>query len=154
LENSIRTNEGVPFIPSAGAVVGVARESSRFDQPEGVLDDFLVIGEGCTEPGGVSGRLAREVLKVGVGVVGIILGARNSVADRHLVGKRATGELRPLVVNAGHSEVTREFECRNALNGGTEVLGGTIGVDVGEEARRFDGVLSCARPSEVVCRRD
>ena len=124
----------MPVILTAGAVVGEARESTGLNQLEVVLDDVLVISVGCSEPGSVSGRGARETFKVRVGVVGILLGAGGGSADRQLPGKRAAVELGPLVVDAGDSEITREFECGNTLNSGIEVLGGTIGIDVGEEA--------------------
>ena len=53
-------------------------------------------------------------------------------------------------MGAGDSEVTGELDLCNILNSGVEVLGGATGVDVGEEVRWLDGVVSSTRPGEVV----
>jgi len=53
-------------------------------------------------------------------------------------------------VDAGDIEVTREFDLNNVLNSGIEVLGGATSIDVGEEIRWLDGVVSSTRPGEVV----
>lgn len=97
-----------------------------------ILDDILVFSVGCTKPGNVSGRVARETLKIRVGIVGILLGAGDDCADLQLPGERAADELGPLVVDAGDSKVTREFECGESLYSGIEVLGGAITIEVGE----------------------
>jgi hypothetical protein len=54
----------------------------------------------------------------------------------------------------GVNEVAREFNHSNFLNGGVQVFGGAVDVDIGEEVRRLDGVVSSARSSEVVCSGD
>jgi len=53
-------------------------------------------------------------------------------------------------VGAGDGEVTRELDLSNILNSCVEVLGGATSIDVGEEVRRLDGVVSSTRPGEVV----
>jgi hypothetical protein len=57
-------------------------------------------------------------------------------------------------VDAGDSEVTRELNLRRILDSGPEVLGGAVSIDIGEEVRWLDGVVSSARSSEVVRGRD
>jgi len=53
-------------------------------------------------------------------------------------------------VDAGDSKVTRELNLSNILDSGVEVLGGAINIDVGEEVRWLDGVVSSTRLSEVI----
>ena len=55
-------------------------------------------------------------------------------------------------MGAGDGEVSGESDLSNILNGGVEVLGGTISINVGEEIRWFDRIVSSARASEVICR--
>jgi hypothetical protein len=45
-------------------------------------------------------------------------------------------------VDAGDGEVSRELNCSNVLNVGVQVLGGAVSIDVGEQVRRPDGVVS------------
>jgi len=123
----------VPVVPSAGAVVDEAPESTVLNQREVILDDVFVISVGCAEPGNVSGWAARESLKVRVGIVGILLGTGCDGADLQLPGKRAADELDPLVTDAG-SRISGEFECGNCLYGNVEGLGGAVSINVGEEA--------------------
>lgn len=69
-----------------------------------------------------------------------------------LAAKEAT---LPLVMDVrGDSEITREPELGDTFNGGAQVLGGPITVDVGEEIRRFDGVIADPRIREFVRGRD
>ena len=67
---------------------------------------------------------------------------------------RATVETRPLVVDAGDSEFTRKLDLGYIPNGGVEVLRETININVGEEVRWLDGVVSNARSGEVIRGRD
>ena len=53
-------------------------------------------------------------------------------------------------MDAGDSEVTKELDLSNILNSGIEVLGGATSIDVGEEVRWLDGIVSSARSGEVV----
>ena len=53
-------------------------------------------------------------------------------------------------MNAGDGEVTGELDLSNILNSGIEVLGGATSIDVGEEVRWLDGIVSSARSGEVV----
>jgi len=49
---------------------------------------------------------------------------------------------RPPIEGTGDNKVTREPNLSNVLNGGVEVSGGVIGIEVSEEARWLDGVVS------------
>lgn len=60
-------------------------------------------------------------------------------------------EASPLVVDAGDGGNTGELDLGNGTHGGVEVFGGAIVIDIGEEVRSLDGVLSSARFGEVVC---
>jgi hypothetical protein len=60
----------------------------------------------------------------------------------------------PLVVGMGDSGVTGEVDISSILNSGVGVTGGAISIDINEEVRRFDGVVSSTRLSEVVRSRD
>jgi len=53
-------------------------------------------------------------------------------------------------VDPGNSQVTREINLRSILDGGEQVFGGTVSIDVGEEPRWLDGVVSSAGSSKVV----
>jgi len=53
-------------------------------------------------------------------------------------------------VDAGDSEFTRELDLGYIPDGGVEVLWGTISINVGEEVRWLDRVVSSAGPGEVV----
>ena len=56
-------------------------------------------------------------------------------------------------MGTGDGEATREFNL-GALNVGEHSSGEAIGIDVGEEVRWLDGVVSSASSSEVVCAGD
>ena len=51
---------------------------------------------------------------------------------------------------AGDGEFTGELDLSNVLDGGVEVLGGTVGIDVSEEVGRLDGVVPRTGLSEIV----
>ena len=138
----------------AGAVVGEAREVAAVDQPEVLLDGALARVSVGTEPGVVSERVPRDALNVIVRVAGVFLGVTSRGHGEHPLGIRAACEGFPLVVDAGDGEVARELNPSNILNSGAEVLGGTVGIDVGEQVRWLDGVGSSARSSKVVRSRD
>jgi len=53
-------------------------------------------------------------------------------------------------MGAGDGEGTRELDLNDILNFGIEVLGGPVTTDVGEQVRRFDGVVSRSGIGEVV----
>ena len=106
-----------------------------------------------TEPGSVSGLAAGETHQVGVGIGSIVLGVGGGGVELRLPGRRATNEGGPLFVGTGDGEATREFNL-GVPNFGEQVLGGAIGIDVGEEVRWLDGVVSSASSSEVVCAGD
>jgi len=119
---------------------------------EGFLDDDLLKKGVSTEPGNVSARgvLIVDAIKVSVGVTDKDLGFHSGDKDIKLLSRRAVFGGSPLVVDAGDSKVTREGNLSNTLNSGVEVFGGAINIDVGEEARWLDGVVSGTRSSEVV----
>ena len=50
----------------------------------------------------------------------------------------------------GDSEVAGELDLGSIPNGSVQVLGGAIGVDVGEQVRWLDDVITSARFREVV----
>ena len=151
---NVRTHVGEGIRLGAGAIVGEAREPLAVDQPEVVLDDLPArLGEG-TEPGLVSVRAGPESLNVRVGLSGVILGVLSGGFDDLLLGPRAGRVADPLVVGPGDGEVAGEPDLGNILNSGANILGGAISVDVGEQVRRLDGVVSSARSSKVVRSRD
>lgn len=51
---------------------------------------------------------------------------------------------------AGDSEITGELNLSGILNGGEEVPGGAVRVNVDEEVRWLNGIVSSTRLSEVV----
>ena len=106
-----------------------------------------------TEPGSVPGLAAGETHHVGVGIGSIILGVGSGGVELRLPGRRATDEGGPLSVGTGDGEATREFNL-SVPNVGDQFPGGAIGIDVGEEVRWVDGVVSRASSSEVVCAGD
>ena len=120
------------------------------DQLEVVLDGVLARSSVGTEPDLVSVRTARDTLKVRVGLAGVGLCAISGDVKLQLSDRRAEDERSPLVVGAGDGEFTRELELGNILNGGVEVLGCTVSIDVGEQVRWLDGVASMPGFSEVV----
>jgi len=130
---------------SAAAVVGEVREIAAADQPEVLPDDIPARSKEGTEPGGVSRPAGRDTRKVRVGVSGNTLGVRRGSSDQRLPGRRAIDEANPLVVETGDGKATREVNLSSVLNGGIDVLDGAIDIDVGEQVRWLDGVLSRAR---------
>ena len=107
----------------------------------------LVVG---TEPGGVSSRAVRETQKVSVCAYGMTLGGRSGVYELLLLGRRAAAEADSLLVNAGDGKGTSEVNLGSILTDGIDVLEGPISIDVGEQVRWLDGVLSRTRQSEIV----
>ena len=117
--------------------------------------DGARVGRGViTEPGSVSGLVTRETCHVGVGISSIVLGVGGGGVELRLHGRRATDEGGPLFVGTGDGEATREFNLGSVPNVGEQILGGAIGIDVGEEVRWLDGVVSSASSSEAVCAGD
>jgi len=55
------------------------------------------------------------------------------------------------ISGTGDNKVTKEPNLSDILNGGVEDFEGAIRIDVSEEARWLDGVVSGTRYSEVVC---
>ena len=115
------------------------------------LDDALISRAVGTEPGGISRPAARDRIKVRVGVDGIGLGGASGGVDLGLHGQRAPIEESPLGVGASDSEVARQPNASRILDFGKEVLGGAIGIDIGEEVRWFDRVIPGTSSSKVVC---
>ena len=85
-----------------------------------VLDGTPAVVVVATEPFGVPGGTARNMLNVGVGFVGIGLRIMSGSIDLRLLVGRATIEASPFVVDTGDSEVTREFDFRGPLNSGVD----------------------------------
>jgi len=54
-------------------------------------------------------------------------------------------------VDPRDGEVTRELDFNDILNTGVEVLEGAVSIDVGENVRRFDGIISGTRCGKIVC---
>ena len=150
----IRTDVGVGIRRGAGAVIGEARELTAVDQPEVILDDGLASSGVGTKPGPVSGRAARDTLKVSIGPPGVGLSVGSGGVELCSSGGRAADEDGPLVVYVGDGEVTGELDLSDILNGGVEALGGAVSIDVGEQVRWLDGVVSSPGLSEVVCSGD
>ena len=115
-----------------------------------LLDAALATLVIFTEPGGVSGGSARDTFNISIGVAGIGLGVLGGGFELRLLNGRAAVVGSPLVVDAGGREVTREPDLSGIYNSGVEVLGVTISIDVGEEVRWLDRVLSGARLGEVI----
>ena len=75
------------------------------------------------------------------------------MTDSRLLVHRAILEfdVLPLVVDTpGDSEVSGELHLSDILYSRVEVLEGAASIDVREEVRRFDGVVSSSRASEIV----
>ena len=123
------------------------------DRLEDGLDGVLVICIGCTEPGIIPPRAAhalRHTQKVRVRLAGIVLGIGSGVVNRSLPVRHAAVVVSPFVVDAGDSEGTGEVDLSNGLNCGVQVFGRAICIDVGEQVRRLDGIVSSPTFSEVV----
>ena len=146
----IRTDIGVGISISAGAVVGEARVLTTIHQLVVVLDSVLPSSVVDTEPASVSGSAALHTRNIAVGIKSIHLSPVGCGNKLRLLGRRAAVEVGPLVVGAGNCEGTGELNFSNTPNSGVEDLGGTVGVDIGEEGRWPDGIVSRSRSSEVV----
>ena len=104
-----------------------------------------------TEPGLVSGRTSRDTLKVSGGRSGIFLGLLIRSMNLDLLFDRTPSVGSPLLVDMPEGgNITRKLGLGNSLNRGVYVLRGAIGVDVSEEVRWFDGVVSDTGSNEVV----
>lgn len=53
-------------------------------------------------------------------------------------------------MNTGNGEVSREVNIGGILDGGEEVLGSAVSIDIGKEVRWLDRVIASASSSEVV----
>ena len=145
-----RTDESKNTRRRAAAVVSEVREIAAADQPEVLPDDILARIKEGTEPSGVARPAGRDTRKVRVAVIGISLGVRRGTYDQRLPGRSAVDVANPLVVDTGDGEATGEVNLSSVLNGGIDILDGAINIDVGEQVRWLDGVLSRSRQSEVV----
>jgi len=151
----MRTDEGRAIRSGAGTVVSEARESVAVDHPEAVFDSAPANSAVGAEPGPVPARVARHTLNLRVGFAGVGLGTINGVFKEHLFEPSAVHEGHiPFVMDAGDSEVARELNPCNILNSGAEVLWGAASIDVSEQVRWLDGVVSSAGSGEVVRSRD
>jgi len=133
------------------AVVGETRVLVTIDQLVVALDGALARRVVGTEPGGVSRRATRDACKIRVGVGGIGLGAASGGVDLRLHGRRAAIEGSPLAVDASDSEAARQPNTSRILDIREKVLGSAIGINIGEEVRRFDGVIPGTSSCEVIC---
>lgn len=102
----------------------------------------------------VSGRyvgFTRDTAKVIVGLGGKSLSVPSGDDNLLLLARRAICEDGiPFIVGApGDGGIARELDPGKPLNSGVQVLWCAITIDVSEEARRFDGVVSGARLGEV-----
>jgi len=147
----IRTDIGVGARSGAGAVVGEAREWVASDQPVVVPDGVLASSGVGTEPGLVSARAARDIKKIRVGPAGVGLSVSGGGVELRLSDRCAADEASSLFVGARDGKGTGEFEFSDIHNSGVEVLGGAITIDIGEQVRWLNGVLSRSGFGEVVC---
>ena len=145
-----------PF--AATAVVGVRQEIGILpDILEGFQDDIPVVVTIEAEPFFVPLRLKRNMAHVSVSIGNHRLGACTGHNKLLLFYGRAVDVVvAPLVVDApGAGEIARELDLCDTLNGGIQVLGSAVSVDVGKLVRRFDGVVvPGAGSSRVVYGRD
>ena len=132
------------------AVISEAREFVAADPPKVVLDSALARRVVDTEPESVSGCAARDPLEVRVSFIDIFLGYGSGGGKRQPIARSAAGVGIPLVVGAGDCETTGELDFSNILNSRVEVLECATNINVGEEVRRFDGVISSTRSSEII----
>jgi len=129
----MRTDEGRASRNGAGTVITEAREFVVVYLPEVVFDGGPARISVGAEPGPVSARVARHTLSVRVGFAGEGLGTFDGVFEEHPFDPSAAREGSPLIVDAGDSEVAKELDLCNILNGGAEVLEGAIGINVSEQ---------------------
>jgi hypothetical protein len=97
-----------------------------------IHDSALAMTNGYTKPRSVSGTAVRGIHKVREGFTGICLSTSSGSPELELHLRRAADGGEPPVVGTGDSEVARKVHLSNVLNCGVEVVGGAIGVDVGE----------------------
>ena len=121
---------------------------------EVVLDDFLARDGVRTEPVTISNRSEPERFEVIVGFFSIEIGAESGFRDSQLLVSPAfvvPGFQVALVVDMpGDCENPGELDLSDILNNRVEVLEAAISIDVGEQIRWFDGVVSSTRSSEIV----
>ena len=116
-------------------------------------DGPLAIVGVFTKPGSVSRRFGPVIFEVDAGIVGVILGcACGGGKHDHMVRCAARiGRTRNLVAgDDGASEITGELDLNNIPNSRVDVLGSSVGTNVGKEVRWFDAIVSSARSGEVV----
>jgi len=130
------------------AVIVEGWETNLSHQPEDVADAIPFAAIEWTEPGSPPGR---GIVKVHSseeidGVLDTSLCRHIGANDRELLVKPAVPHLTsPPIEDTGDSKVTREPNLCNILNGGVEDFEGAIRIDVSEEARWLDGVVSGTR---------
>ena len=137
-DRKVRTDVGRTIRHGAGTVVGEAREFVAADLPEVGFDNGPANNIIGAEPGPVSVRVARHTLNVRVGFTGIGLGTINGIVKEHPLEPFAAREGRPLIVDAGDSEVARELNLCNTRNSSVEVLGSPVSIHVSEQGRWLD----------------
>lgn len=93
-------------------------------------------------------------LKVGESLREMSRGSHNSGIEYSLLMVRAADEGALRMDVSRDSKISKELDLGNAHNGGIQVLGCAISIDVSEEVPWFDGVVSGAGSSEVVCSRN
>ena len=137
---------------NAIAVVDVVRESTIVHPAKLLLDDPPAIMAVDTEPKTVSRRAVPDTLEVGVGVIGIVLGCLcGGCKHVHIVRCAARiASSRALVADAEESEIAGELDPSNIPNSRVDVLGSSVDINVSEEVRRFDVIVSSTRSGEVV----
>ena len=135
-----------------GADVDEVQDRRGTDPQEVVLDDCREITKRA-EPTTVSIRGALETPDIIIGLISIGFGTVGGLDDIRYIICRAVPKLEavPLVVAPpGDSEVARELNLDDTHNSRVEVLECATSIDVGEQIRRFDGVVSSTRASEIV----
>lgn len=137
----------------AAAVVGEVQKGKLIpDFLEETQNDRLAGGIEWAEPGLESVRAFRESLDVIVGRIDDILGCISGSKNIIPLARIAECECSPLVMDMpGDGELTKELDLSDTVDSGIQVLEGAISIDVSEEIRRCDGVVSGAGLSEVVC---
>ena len=146
----IRTDEGEEISISAGAVEGEARVLMVGHLLVVVLNSVLPGRVVCTKPASIAGRPARDARNVREGIGGKVLGIGSSGVELRLLGGRTTVEAGPLGEGAGNCEGAGQLHLSDIPNSSVEVLDGTVGIDVGEEGRWPDRIISSSGLSEVV----
>ena len=120
---------------------------------EDVQDSLLARLSVRTEPVRVSGCGRCDRFEVEIGILNIIITPDGGFEDTLRLAPCAVSEhdaLPSAIGTPGDSEVSGELYLSNTFYSCVEVLEGTASTDVREEVRRFDGVASSARASEIV----